>query len=217
MNIGVVIPALNEASIIAQAVARIHAQVVVADAGSSDATAALAAAAGAHVVVERGGRGAQQNAGAAALKDVDAIIFVHADTTLPEGWQGEVERLLGDGAILGAFRLSVPGHPFVAAGANLRSGAFGLPYGDQALFLRADTFAALGGFGPLPIMEDFDLVRRAGKRGRIALARTAVVTSSRRWQRRGAVRTTLVNQLMIAGWMLGIAPERLAAFYRGRQ
>lgn len=218
MRIGVVIPAYNEATLIEAAVRRLGGvAVVVADAGSTDATASLARAAGAAVIVERRGRGAQQNAGAAALPEVNAYVFLHADTELPAGWAGEVERVLGADAAVGAFRLSIPGHAIVAAGANLRSRAFGLPYGDQALFMRAETFSKLGGFRSLPIMEDYDLVRRAKKLGRVGIAQNAVITSARRWDRRGAVRTTLVNQIMLAGWAFGIKPERLAAFYRRRR
>jgi rSAM/selenodomain-associated transferase 2 len=215
VRIGVVVPALNEAAVIATALARLcGVPVTVADGGSDDGTRERAEAAGARVVVETGGRGAQQNAGAATLADVDALLFLHADTILPGGWQAEVERILAGGAALGAFRLAIPGHPLIAAGANARSRLLALPYGDQALFLRRSTFDALGGFRPLPIMEDFDLVRRARRLGPVRLARMAVTTSNRRWRRRGAVRATLVNQLMLAGWALGVAPDRLAAFYR---
>lgn len=215
MRIGVVVPALNEAALIGAALARLRGvPVTVADGGSSDATRELAAAAGARVVVATGGRGAQQNAGAAALGDVDALLFLHADTILPDGWRAEVERILAGGAALGAFRLAIPGHPLIAAGANARSRLLALPYGDQALFIGRPVFDTLGGFRPLPIMEDYDLVRRARRLGRIGLARTAVTTSNRRWRRRGVVRTTLVNQAVLAGWALGIAPDRLAAFYR---
>jgi rSAM/selenodomain-associated transferase 2 len=215
VRIGVVVPALNEAALIGAALARLRGvPVTVADGGSSDATRELAAAAGARVVVATGGRGAQQNAGAAALGDVDALLFLHADTILPNGWRAEVERILAGGAALGAFRLAIPGHPLIAAGANARSRLLALPYGDQALFIGRPVFDTLGGFRPLPIMEDYDLVRRARRLGRIGLARTAVTTSNRRWRRRGVVRTTLVNQAVLAGWALGIAPDRLAAFYR---
>jgi rSAM/selenodomain-associated transferase 2 len=215
VRIGVVVPALNEAALIGAALARLRGvPVTVADGGSSDATRELAAAAGARVVVATGGRGAQQNAGAAALGDVDALLFLHADTILPDGWRAEVERILAGGAALGAFRLAIPGHPLIAAGANARSRLLALPYGDQALFIGRPVFDTLGGFRPLPIMEDYDLVRRARRLGRIGLARTAVTTSNRRWRRRGVVRTTLVNQAVLAGWALGIAPDRLAAFYR---
>lgn len=218
MTIGVVIPALNEAAIIGEAVGRLAGvRVVVADGGSDDATAALARDAGALVIAERGGRGARMNAGAAALPDAEFLVFLHADTVLPEQWQACVT---GIGAAVGAFRLAIenatPAQRFVAWAANQRSRWLGLPYGDQALFLRRSTFEALGGFRALPIMEDFDLVRRARRLGPIVIAGAAVVTSARRWRRRGTLRTTAINQLMLAGWALGVPPEQLARIYRGR-
>lgn len=215
MNIGIVIPTLNEAALIGAAIARLgEARIVVADGGSDDQTIEIAEQAKATVVIERGGRGAQQNAGAKALGDVDALLFLHADTVLPVGWQRAVERVLNGGAALGAFSLAIPGHTLIAAGANLRSRLLSLPYGDQALFMRRSAFERLGGFRPLPIMEDFDLVRRASRLGRIATSPMKVTTSDRRWRRRGALRTTVINQMMLAGWAIGIAPARLAAFYR---
>ena len=219
MRIGVVIPTLDEAATIGATLATVAGlPVIVADGGSRDATREIAQAAGARVIFVAGGRGAQQNAGAAALGDVDAFVFLHADTRLPDGWREEVERLLKAGAGLGAFRLSIgdakTGEAVVATAANARSRLLALPYGDQALFLTQTAFRALGGFRPLPIMEDYDLVRRARRIGPVMLSPLAVRTSPRRWRRRGVFRTTLINQLILLGWALGIAPERLARLYR---
>ena len=102
----------------------------------------------------------------------------------------------------------------IAAGANLRSRWFALPYGDQAIFLPARTFHNLGGYPLLPIMEDFALVRQLAKQGRIITLAERVTTSARRWQRLGLVRTTLINQAVVAGFLLGISPATLARWYR---
>ena len=88
-----------------------------------------------------------------------------------------------------------------------------MPYGDQALFLKAETFRSVGGFPELPIMEDFELVRRLRRRGRIAVADAAVTTSARRWDALGALRATWTNQMVIVGYYLGVSPERLARWY----
>jgi rSAM/selenodomain-associated transferase 2 len=222
VTIAVIVPTLNEADAIDAALAsiagEIDVRIVIADGGSSDDTRDRAAAAGATVIVVRGGRGAQQNAGADAAAG-ELLLFLHADTRLPPGWAPTVRRILADRRVaLGAFRLSIDGATWgervVAAGANLRSRSWGLPYGDQALFLRRETFERLGGFAPLPIMEDWDLARRARDLGRIAVAGTAVVTSPRRWRRLGVMRTLLRNQIMLAGIRLGVPPDRLASFYR---
>ena len=90
-----------------------------------------------------------------------------------------------------------------------------MPYGDQALFVRRPVFMQLGGFAPMPIMEDYDFIRRLRKQGRIVLTDKAVRTSARRWQKLGFARTTWINQAMILGYHLGVPIERLARFYRG--
>ncbi|MCA3256271.1 MAG: TIGR04283 family arsenosugar biosynthesis glycosyltransferase [Alphaproteobacteria bacterium] len=219
VSIAVVIPALDEATALPATLAALGdaAEIVVADGGSRDATVRIATDAGATVVTARG-RAAQQNAGAAATT-APILLFLHADTRLPVGWADEVRRLLADDRVaLAAFRLAIdgatPAERLIAAGANLRSRTWGVPYGDQALALRRTTFDALGGFPDQPIMEDWALARAARRRGLIALSHLAVTTSPRRWRRLGPVRTLLVNQAMLLGARLGISYERLSAFYR---
>lgn len=222
MLISVIIPTLNEASSIGRTLASANdadVEIVVADGGSADATAALAQEFGARVIVTAGGRAAQQNAGAAASRG-EALLFLHADTVLPPDWSEQVRAILSaPGVILGAFRLAIGGaaaaERLIASGANWRSRWLALPYGDQGLFMARATFEQLGGFRPLPIMEDWDLVKRARRRGRVVLAATAVTTSPRRWRRLGPVRTTLVNALVVAGFRLGVPPHWLGRFYRG--
>jgi rSAM/selenodomain-associated transferase 2 len=222
LNLAVVIPTLNEAANIEAALASVLAEpdveAIVADGGSTDETRALAERAGARVIMAAAGRSAQQNAGAAASRST-LLLFLHGDTRLPAGWAEVVRQtLVRPDVALGAFRLRIDGatlvERIVAAGANLRSRTWGLPYGDQALFLRRSTFERLGGFAALPIMEDWDLARRAKRLGHIQIAKAAVTTSARRWRRLGVARTLLRNQAVLIGWRLGIAPARLAAFYR---
>lgn len=216
----VIIPTLNEGALIGEAVARLTGiEVIVADGESTDDTCAEAERAGARLVVADGGRGAQMNAGAAAARAMH-LLFLHADTRLPPDWDRlAADALARPGVVLGAFSLDIadarPAERLIAAGANLRSRLFGMPYGDQALFCSRGTFAALGGFRELPIMEDFDFVRRAKRLGRVALLPRKVHTSPRRWRARGAVKTLFINQAILAGWAAGIAPERLARLYRG--
>jgi hypothetical protein len=100
-------------------------------------------------------------------------------------------------------------------GTNLRSALLQLPYGDQGLFLEKRVFEAMGGFPEMPIMEDFVFMRRLRKRGRIVTLPEAVLTSARRWQELGVLRTLVVNQLMILGYIAGVPVERLARLYRG--
>ena len=104
----------------------------------------------------------------------------------------------------------------IAYWANKRSQWLRLPYGDQALFMRKDTFREAGGFPEMPIMEDYALVRRLARKGKIRIAHLSAETSGRRWQSIGPWRTMLYNQLIVAGYHLGVAPERLALFYGRR-
>ena len=132
------------------------------------------------------------------------LIFLHADTLLPRQFQRCVrETLAGEKVVAGAFRLRIDGEQsllrVIEAGANRRSRYLQMPYGDQALFLRTELFREVGGYPDLPIMEDFELIRRLRRRGRIALAHSAVLTSGRRWKELGIIRTTLVNQTVVLG------------------
>ncbi len=190
------------------------------DGGSTDDTVKIAKNLG-FLVIETicsGGRGAQLNTGA-AIASSPLLLFLHADTLLPSGFQYAVTKCLANpNTILGAFSLKVHGGGtplnFIAKCANIRSRFLQLPYGDQTFFLRKNDFTELGGFPKLPIMEDFTFVKQAKKMGKIKTLPQTVTTSARRWQRLGPMRTTLINQLVILGYYLGITPEKLAAFYR---
>jgi rSAM/selenodomain-associated transferase 2 len=218
----VIVPALNEAGGIGRTLARIpqrdDVETIVVDGGSSDATPEIAKSGGARLVSVPPPRARQMNLGAAEARG-DIYVFLHADTLLPEEFEDRVRRTSADPSVAaGAFPLRIesarPGIRWVERGADLRSRYLSLPYGDQALFVRSSLFWELGGFPLLPIMEDCVFVRRLARKGRIALVDRPVLTSGRRWDRLGITRTTLLNQLMVLGYSLGIAPERLAAWYR---
>jgi rSAM/selenodomain-associated transferase 2/rSAM/selenodomain-associated transferase 1 len=219
--LSIIVPTLNEESTIAQTLGPLtglpRVEVIVADGGSSDATVGIARERGAAVVPSRPGRGRQMNAGA-ALAQGELLLFLHADSRLPDGFQDYVWSTLGEGVVAGAFRLRIDdrrtGLRWIEWGANLRSRWRQLPYGDQGLFVRARDFYVLGGFPCWPLMEDYELCRRLRRRGQIRLAPASVVTSARRWRRLGLVRTTLLNQLCVLGYWLGVSPERLAGWYR---
>jgi uncharacterized protein len=214
VKIVVVIPTLNEAQEIAGTLARCGPAIVV-DGGSSDGTPDIAARCGATVLHAGGGRGAQMNAGAAAAPDADAYVFLHADTWLPENWQPEVERLLSDPFVVGAFRLGIRdagmAARLIAAGANLRSRLLRTPYGDQMLCVTRVTFEKFGGFSEWPLLEDLDFVRRVGK---VRLSPLAVATSPRRWRMLGPWRTLWRNQMVLLGHRLGVPLATLARYYR---
>ncbi|MCJ8500380.1 TIGR04283 family arsenosugar biosynthesis glycosyltransferase [Desulfatitalea alkaliphila] len=218
--LSVVIPTLNEAVRIGPAVAEVMApdiEVIVADGGSRDDTVFKAKAAGATVITAEPGRAVQQNAGAHLAKG-SALLFLHADTRLPGDFGARVfECLLDPAVVLGAFHFQTDWDHWamhaIARLTNARSRRLKLPYGDQGFFLRKRVFDRVGGFPMVPIAEDLLLARRLAPSGRIALAPGAAVTSSRRWRRRGIVRTTLINAVIAGGLLLGISPDRLAGLY----
>ena len=125
--------------------------------------------------------------------------------------------LLKPGIAAGSFRLRIASRRFgfrlLEALINFRSTVLQMPYGDQGLFLKAGTFQELGGFPQLPVMEDFVFVRQLKKHGRIVISPSTVVTSARRWERLGIVKATIVNQVIITAFHLGVNPSRLAVWY----
>lgn len=222
-SLSVVIPAIDEADRVGVAVASAFsagaAEVVVADGGSRDATREVAAWAGAIVVEAPRGRARQMNAGAACAAG-DALLFLHADTSLPPGAAAAARRALGQpGVVAGAFTFTAVGagawDPVLIALGRLRSDLSGHPYGDQGLFLRARTFRALAGFPDLPVMEDWELVRRLRRLGRVVIVPEPAVTSAAGFAAHGVIRSGLANLAAIAGYRAGIDPRLLAAI-RGR-
>jgi rSAM/selenodomain-associated transferase 2 len=221
-QVSIIVPALDEGAIIAQTVRRAQAlgaaEVIVVDGGSKDGTAEAAERAGAKVILSSAGRAIQQNAGAAASSG-NVLLFLHADTRLPEEALTRVAEALSEpGVALGAFRLGFDrddwGTRFLIFGVDLRVRLFHLPYGDQGLFLRRETFERLGGFREIPAMEDVCLVRRARRLGRIVVAPERVRTSPRTYDRHGLLRNMLRNWICVSLFVLGVRPERLARLRR---
>lgn len=146
------------------------------------------------------------------------LLFLHADTLLPIGWEGAVRRAIASGAVGGAFRLSFSGGGarmrWVAIWANARTAFTHMPYGDQAPFVRRDVYERLGGHRPWPLLDDWDLARRLRGQGRIEILREAVETSPRRYLERGVLRTVLGNWKILWKARCGEPAEQLAKRYR---
>jgi len=221
-NISIIIPALNEAAAIVRTLARLEGvknlEAIVVDGGSTDGTAALAVSRGARVIQSKPGKAVQMNTGAKAAAG-NILVFLHADTLLPENFSHQIVSALNqNGAVAGAFRLTInstrAGIRFIERMANLRSRLLQLPYGDQALFMGKVLFEEIGGFPELPIMEDFILIRRLKHKGKIVLLPESVMTSPRRWLHFGIFKTWLINQLIIIAYYLGVSPEKLNRWYR---
>ena len=216
--------ALNEEDQVAAAVHSANApgvEVVVVDGGSTDATCERAVAAGARVVGLEGGkagRAQQMDAGVRNTRG-EIVLFLHADTRLPLGFDSAIQQLLGDRRAVGGafgFRFDEPGVALrlVEWGVKLRVAIFGMPYGDQALFVRRSVLDEIGGVPQAVIMEDLDLVSSMQRHGQVAQIAMPVTTSARRYLRHGVLRTMLRNWVMASGWVLGIDRNRLASWYR---
>jgi rSAM/selenodomain-associated transferase 2/rSAM/selenodomain-associated transferase 1 len=221
-QVSVIIPALNEAHQIAETIRAVRSsqchQVIVVDGGSTDSTLQRAKEAGASVLVSNPGRARQMNAGAVRA-DGGSLLFLHADTLVPALWAEVVARTLrAPGVAAGAFRFRIagnfPGKTLIEWGTGVRARWLQRPYGDQGLFLTRALFEEMGGFADLPIMEDYEFTARLRRHGRIVTVKEPALTSGRRWQTLGVLRTILRNQWMLAGYHLGVAPQRLAARYR---
>ena len=221
-RISIIIPTLNEAGNIKETITPLQkikeVEIVVVDGGSRDNTVELARSLGARVLVTDASKAGQMNAG--ALESVgDVLLFLHADTRLPDNFVAKVLAAANqNGFCAGAFSLEIEsdvlGLRFIERVANWRSRFFQMPYGDQALFVCRDLFNEIGGFPDFPIMEDFELIRRLRRKGKIRILPASVRTSPRRYLNFGILKTWFLNQTIIAAYYLGVPPERLAGWYR---
>ena len=216
-KISVVIPTLDEEASVTAAIesVRDHAAVIVVDGGSSDRTASLAEGAGARVIRSVACRGRQLDLGARAATG-EWLVFLHADTRLEQGWPTALAET-DAGVAGGAFRFAVDSSRaafrVIEAGVALRCRAFGLPYGDQAIFARRQAYLDVGGFPHLPLMEDVAFVRRLRGAGKLSFLAPRAFTSPRGWERLGVVRTTARNWMIAGLYAAGWPAGRLARLY----
>jgi rSAM/selenodomain-associated transferase 2 len=221
-RISVIVPALNESARLERCLIRPVAQaceVIVVDGGSQDATASIAAQAGARVIQAPRGRAHQMNAGASAAH-ADLLLFLHADTELPPNWSGEVLEALRQGASWGRFdvRLDSPRASIglVSFMMNWRSRLSGIATGDQAIFVSRALWLRAGGFAPIALMEDIELCRRLKRLGGApACLRAQVTVSARRWQERGVLKTIVQMWRLRALYFFGASPDYLHRLYYG--
>lgn len=215
MRISAVVPTLNAAERLREC---LHAlqdadEIVVSDGGSIDDTAAIARSAGARLVEGSRGRGEQLARGAAAASH-EALLFVHADTVLGPGAVRSAQDHLtrSDRPACFALRLDDPAWQarWIERSVAARTRLLHLPYGDQGLAVRRDRYLAAGGFRPLPLMEDVDLIRRLGPVTPLA---AEALTSAERWRRDGWLHRSARNLLCLGLWRAGVSPERIARLY----
>jgi rSAM/selenodomain-associated transferase 2 len=217
VRISVIIPTLREIDTVARAITSTRQtldpfEVIVVDAGSDDGTREAARSAGARVILAPGSRAIAMNAGAGVARG-DALLFLHADTTLPAGAGDAVRQALrhADG---GAFRVRYDdGRPILRTLGDLRLRFLGPVYGDQAIFVTRAVYDQIGGYRPLPIMEDYDFALRLRRAGRFLLLPLYVETAARRHRGHGTL-STLARMWAIQGmYRAGVSPDRLARMY----
>jgi rSAM/selenodomain-associated transferase 2 len=224
VKLSIIIPVLDEEAEIAGALAALAslrargAEVIVVDGGSRDRTLELALPLADHAFSAPRGRASQMNAGAAAANG-DALLFLHADTRLPQ----EADRLVTDGLARsgrgwGRFDVRIAGrHPLlrvVAAMMNMRSRLTGVATGDQAIFVARALFRQVGGFPEIPLMEDVALSRKLKRVGPPLCLSARALTSGRRWETHGVMRTIVLMWRLRFAYSLGAEPARLARLYR---
>lgn len=224
--LSVIIPALNASAALPATLAALGPaaveglirEVIVVDGGSSDETRAIADGAGARVIGAAPGRGGQLAEGARAARG-DWFLFLHADTVLEPGWAREAAAFMrAPGPCAAVFTLAFDAMglapKIVAAGAMIRTRVFRAPYGDQGLLLPRARYEAAGGYRPLPLMEDVEFVDRLKRDGRLVVLKSRAITSAARYERDGYARRVARNFCCIVMHRLGVAPEKIAAFYR---
>jgi rSAM/selenodomain-associated transferase 2 len=223
LRLSIIMPVLDEGESIAAALDALAdlrglgVEVIVVDGGSSDATVQRARLRADRVLKAPRGRASQMNAGAEKASG-DVLLFLHADTRLPAAAElvvlGGLER---SGRAWGRFDVTISGrHPLLAVVSrmmNLRSRASGIATGDQAIFVKRDAFVAAGGFPAIPLMEDIALCKRLKRVGRPLCLSERVVTSGRRWEQRGVLRTIVLMWRLRLSYFLGADPALLARRY----
>jgi rSAM/selenodomain-associated transferase 2 len=222
MQLSVIVPMLNEEGAIARTLGAIRrgapgAELIVVDGGSEDHSLEAARGGCDALIQSARGRAVQMNGGAARARG-DVLAFVHADTIVPETFAADIARAVSDPKVAGGrfdLRLDDPHPLFVLIGAliSMRSRLSRTATGDQAIFVRREVFASLGGFPEIPICEDLDFARRLKRAGRVACLHSKVVTSARRWRRRGITRTVIRMWTIRLLYLAGVPPARLSRFY----
>lgn len=222
MKVSVILPILNEAHCLHESLSDLGRfdglEIIVVDGGSQDGSRDIALHYTPLVFGATPGRGRQMNVGARKATG-DVFLFLHADTRIdPSGLIALRDVMSASGVVGGAFRLQVDSERFgvrcVVAGANLRGRWFGLPYGDQGIFVRASVFHRLGGYPEIPLMEDLSFVRRLHREGEFVLLSHPAITSSRRWDKEGVIFTTIRNWILVTLYFMGVSPWRLAKWYK---
>ena len=219
--ISVIIPILNEATILAKTLSRLQPELanhelIIVDGGSTDGSVDIAKKYGRVVISERG-RAKQLNAGASASTG-DILIFLHADVWLEAGAFAAVEAALSSGYVGGGFLQKIDGpsilYRIIERTADMRGKYLKVFYGDSGIFVSRSNFERIGGFTEVPIMEEMGFSKKLRRLGKTKMVKPRIHISARRWEANGIIRTTVKNWFITLLYFLGFSSERLAKLYR---
>lgn len=222
MKISIVLPVVNEENNLPDTLAGLQAlrqrghEVIVVDGGSQDNSLMLAQQAADTVIVSKPGRAIQMNSGA-ELATGDILLFLHADTILPDDVDALLSAINND-QLWGRFDVRLSGQQFIfrviESMMNLRSRLTSVATGDQAMFIHRALFDRVSGFSEIPLMEDIEISKRLRKICKPVCIKQKVITSSRRWQDKGIVRTILLMWKLRLYYFFGMSTERISRMYR---
>jgi rSAM/selenodomain-associated transferase 2 len=222
MTVSIIVPTLNEAQLIQPFLQHLReraseAEIIVADADSSDSTAALAAPLADRVVHASPGRATQMNSGA-LVASTDILWFLHVDAEVPWGCLEEIQRIMEDSKVAGGFfRIRLPEKPvyrLTDCFAHYAGIALRMRCGDHGIFCRRSIFAAVGGFPDTPLMEDVEFFRTIRRRGRVVCSSKRIILSPRRYETIGPLRLTLAYGWIAALYVCGVPPNKLVSIYK---
>ena len=226
VKFSIIVPALHESNMINSLVEHLEgmelsrdAEIIVVDGNPNGDTIQAIGSDKVKKMVAPKGRARQMNAGA-SVAEGEILVFLHADTELPRNALRRIHSTISQGQYVGgAFQLGIDSHKLefkiLARWASIRCRLTGIPYGDQAIFIRSGYFKLLGGYKDIPLMEDVELMRRIRRRGdKICIVPEQVRTSPRRWEQEGFVYVNVRNAFLFCSYMLGVSPEKLASFYK---
>lgn len=217
-TVSVIIPTLNDAqalhALLPQVISAKPHEIIVADGGSTDAINEVVSRYAVRLIASPRGRAMQMNHGAANASG-EFLLFLHADTSPPDGFTSIITRTLTQiGVAAGAFRFRlhepIAGRRLIETLTQLRCNVLQNPYGDQGLYVRRSLFQSVGGFPEWPLLEDVEIVHRLRRLGRISISSEVATTSARRWITAGIARTFLRHQIILAGHAMGVPTEKLA-------
>jgi len=217
-GVSIIVPLLNESAVVPGLIVHLQelvdagAEIIIVDGGSHDGTRESLETAGFKLFVSEPGRAKQMNAGAAAASQA-WLVFLHADTRLPESWANELRLADGWGRFDVRFDSSSVAMRLIAVSMNARSRLTGVATGDQAMFISRDVFASIGGFPAVPIMEDVAISKTLRQLQSPYCSRARATTSARRWQNNGVVKTVLKMWWYRLAFFVGVSPTKLAGAY----